>query len=59
MKHVRENHPIEVNCKLCTDSFSRTCDLEVHIEAQHKVPTNFKCSKCEKIVCFKLENEKA
>ena len=45
--HLKEIHPQEVKCGMCDVSFTRNCDLEGHMEAQHKASKKFECNKCE------------
>ena len=45
--HQKETHTQEVNCGMCNKGFARNCDLEVHIEDQHKAPKQFECDKCD------------
>ena len=52
-KHVSKDHPLSINCKTCKDSFSRICDLEVHIKTKHETLTDYKCDQCDKTFVLK------
>ena len=44
-KHFKEVYPVQVDCAVCNESFTRNCELEVHIEVHHKDPKLYKCDK--------------
>lgn len=37
------------SCNVCQKKFEKFCDLETHIESEHKEAETFKCKKCDKI----------
>ena len=57
-KHVSENHPLSINCKTCKDSFTRICDLEVHIKTEHETSPDYKCDQCDKTFVLKWRLQK-
>ena len=47
-KHDKRNHgALSLKCDSCYLVFSRNCDLELHLETEHKTEKQFKCEKCE------------
>ena len=36
------------SCNVCQKKFEKFCDLETHIESEHKEAETFKSKKCEK-----------
>ena len=39
--------PRKIRCKLCTKTFHRNCELELHME-EHEKEKEFKCDVCDK-----------
>ena len=57
-EHVSEAHPRSINCKTCKDSFTRICDLEVHIKTKHEAFQDYKCDHCDKTFVLKWRLQK-
>ena len=35
-EHFRESYPQEIDCIMCSNRFARYCELELHLENNHK-----------------------
>ena len=44
--HVTENHPIQIECNICTVTFIENWKYEMHIK-EHDQVKQFKCDECE------------
>ena len=47
-KHLADKHAFMIKCKLCDESFSKNCELEIHIKHEHESPVVSPCYACYK-----------
>ena len=51
--HINEDHSMTSNYKLCDKHFSRSCDLEEHINMHHGIEREFECDECVEVASKK------
>ena len=56
--HLRDMHPITIQCSFCENSFVNNCELEDHIKSCHSEIKPFECDQCEKKFVLRWRMEK-
>ena len=57
-KHIVENHPTNLKCKLCEQIFTKSNDIERQIKSSHGKSEKYECDQCEKTFVLKLRLNK-